>query len=163
MRQILKLFTINGRATMCKSVTLSLTAVLLLASTHLAVACSCPRTPTAKGILASASVVFTGIARGSEPIIVENGTASGQDYSITQFEVIESFKGAKVGRTIRIRHRSGRSASCGVQFKPDGTYTLAAHRGKLGFSTSLCSTWMFQPNVSLSENLIAEMRALSKQ
>lgn len=163
MRQLLKLFTINGRAAMCKSATLSLTAVLLLASTHLAAACSCPRTPTAKGILANASVVFTGIARGSEPITVDDTAASGQNYSITQFEIVEAFKGAEVGTTITIRHRSGRSASCGVKFEPDRTYTLAAHRGKLGFSTSLCLTWMFQPNVSLGENLITEMRALSKQ
>ena len=151
------------RATMCKFATFTLTAALLLTSTHLAAACSCSRNPTAKGILASASVVFTGIARGSEPLIVDDAAASGRNYSITQFEVVESFKGAEVGSTIAVRHRSGRSASCGVKFERDRTYTLAAHRGNTGLSTSLCSTWMFQPQVSLSEKLITEMRALSKQ
>lgn len=150
------------RTTMRKSVTFALTAVLLLASTHLAAACSCSRNPTAKGILASSSVVFTGIARSSEPVIVDDTAVSGRNYSITQFEVVESFKGAEVGKIISIRYRSGRAASCGVKFVPGTTYTIAAHKGNLGFSTSLCSTWMFQPQVGLGDKLIKEMRPLAK-
>lgn len=57
--------------------------------------------------------------------------------------------------------RSGSSASCGVNFAPCTGYTLAAGRGDGSvLSASLCSTWMFLPQVGLGAALIDRMRAL---
>ncbi len=98
--------------------------------------------------------MFTGVAK--ESAIVAAGR------SVTTFTVIEPFKGAAAGATLRVLHRSGSSASCGVKFLPGQTYTLAAHHSDAdpGLTTSLCSTWMFAPQVGLGANLIGGMRAI---
>ncbi len=117
-------------------------------------ACSCARNPTAENILEDATAVFTGVARQSTPAT--------QGQSITTFTVVESFKGATAGATVRVLHRSGSSASCGVRFTPGQTYTLAAYRGSAdqGLTASLCSTWMFSPNVGIGADLIRRMREI---
>lgn len=120
-----------------------------------ALACSCARNPTAERILADATAVFTGTVRQSVP------AAPGR--SVTTFTVTESFKGARVGSTVRVAHPSGSSASCGVKFAPGETHTLAAYAAESGpeLATALCSTWMFLPHVPISAGLIQQMRALA--
>ena len=128
----------------------ALIAVAALTISPSALACSCERSPTAAGILARASVVFTGIARRS--------VTAGQDNAVTTFEITEHFKGPQA-KTIAVRHPSGSSASCGVQFKDVEINTLAAHDGAGGLTTTLCSTWMFMPQVGMRDKLIGDMRA----
>jgi hypothetical protein len=136
----------------------ALASILLLVSTAVltdaARACSCARNPTAERILEGAAAVFTGAVQQSSPV------APGR--SVTTFTVTESFKGATAGATVRVLHSSGSSASCGVKFSPGETYTLATHRtdSDPGLTTSLCSTWMFLPQVRISAELIQRMRAL---
>lgn len=133
-------------------------AILLLlalaVTTDTARACSCARNPTAEGILEGAAAVFTGTVQTSVPI------APGR--SVTTFTVVESFKGAPAGTTVRVEHRSGSSASCGVKFSPGRTYTLSAHDSEsgAGLTTSLCSTWMFMPQVPISAGLIRQIREI---
>jgi hypothetical protein len=124
----------------------------LLAAVIPALACSCARNPTAAGILASADAVFTAIVVHSEP--------AGKNISITTFRIVEAFKGPAAGSTVEVRHRSGPSASCGVKFAVGRSYTLAAHRVGARLATTLCSTWMFLPQVGLSQGLIKDMREL---
>ena len=121
-----------------------------------ALACSCAPNPTAKRILDQSAAVFTGVAQ-------ENLRVP-PDRSITTFRIVEPFKGTSAGDVVRVLHRSGSSASCGVKFTPGASYTLAAYRTETspGLSTSLCSTWMFKPIVGLSRPLIEQMRALRK-
>jgi len=126
-------------------------AMLLLTAGE-ALACSCERNPTAAGLLAQSTMVFTGIARRSVTI------APGA--SATTFEVTEAFKGVAAGASVVVRHPNGSSASCGVQFEAGHSVTLAAHQGTAGLSTTLCSTWMFLPHVGLRDRLLAEMRTL---
>lgn len=133
--------------------------VLLASAVAFAVdveACSCPRQPTADDIIERAAAVFTGVAEHSEP--------SGPARSITTFRVIESFKGVAVGASVRIEHRSGSSASCGVKFSVGQTHTLAAYPTEAGSSltTSLCSTWMFEPQVGHRDGLIQRLRTLRR-
>ena len=133
----------------------TLVSVLFIAaSASSALACSCARNPTAEGLLQDAAAVFTGIAQES--------TAAGPGMSMTTFRVTEGFKGAEAGATVRVRHRSGPSASCGVRFARGTSYTLAAYSGgsEPGLSASLCSTWMFSTQVGLGNELIARMRSL---
>lgn len=122
-----------------------------------AMACSCQRDPTAEGILGSASTVLTGV--------VEDDKAVAPGQSLTTFRVTESFKGTTRGATVRIKHPSGPSPSCGVTFSPGKVYTLAASQtdavGEL--STSLCLTWMFLPHVGLSKGLIERMREMRER
>jgi hypothetical protein len=117
-------------------------------------ACSCGRTPTAEAILARSAAVFTGVALAN--IAGPNGQ------SVTTFRVSETFKGPASGTIVRVLHRSGPSPSCGVNFQPGETYTLSAGRDPSGsgFSTSLCSTWMFLPQVGIGSGLIRRMREL---
>jgi len=126
----------------------------LAAASSQAMACSCQRDPTAEGILASASVVFTGTVEESTPV------APGQ--SVTIFRVTESFKGPPPGTILRVTHPDGLSPSCGVNFTPSDAYTLAASEADTAgeLSTSFCSTWMFIPHVGLREGLIARMREI---
>ena len=137
-----------------------LASILLIASpimwTDSARACSCVRNPTAQGILDGAAAVFTGVAQTSA------SAAGGR--SITTFRVVEPFKGAAIGASLRVLHPSGSSATCGVKFTPGETYTLAAHHidSDPGLTTSLCSTWMFGPNVGSGAALIERMRAIRK-
>jgi hypothetical protein len=132
---------------------LTLVTFFVVASAAAANACSCARNPTAESLLANATAVFTGVVKDSTPV------TAGE--SVTTFEVTEGFKGAEPGMTMRVRHRSGSSASCGVRFSRGKTYTLAAHgNGRVDLSTSLCSTWMFQPQVGLADQLIERMRTL---
>jgi hypothetical protein len=132
--------------------------VLVFAAAALAdpaLACSCARNPTAERILADATAVFTGTVRQSVP------AAPGR--SVTTFTVTESFKGTRVGATVRVVHPSGSPASCGVKFAPGETHTLAAHATQAGpeLATTQCSTWMFMPQVPISAGLIQQMRALA--
>lgn len=71
---------------------------------------------------------------------------------MTTFTVTESFKGARVGSTVRVLHPSGSSASCGVQFAAGASYTLATYGERSGreLTATLCSTWMFLPHVPIS-------------
>jgi hypothetical protein len=131
---------------------LVLNALLMAASIGSAFACSCARNPTAEGLLQDSAAVFTAVAQGSRPV------APG--VSITTFRVTEGFKGPAAGTTVRVGHRSGSSASCGVQFESGKAHTLAVGSGQSGFSASLCSTWMFLPQVGLGADLIEKMRAL---
>jgi hypothetical protein len=133
-------------------------STLLLVSTTMlpdtAMACSCARNPTAERILEWAATVFTGVVQQSVSV------APGR--SVTTFTVTESFKGGRAGATVRVLHPSGSSASCGVKFLSGGIYTLATQRNNSepGLTTSLCSTWMFLPQVGISAELIQRMRAL---
>ena len=127
---------------------------IVVASATPALACSCARNPTAEGLLQESAAVFSGIAQESRSV------APG--VSVTTFRVTEGFKGADQGAIVRVRHRSGSSASCGVQFTRGTSYTLAAHAGGSdpALSASLCSTWMFMPQVGLGDELIVRMRSL---
>jgi hypothetical protein len=127
------------------------------ASATSALACSCARNPTAEGLLRDAAAVFTGVAEESRSV------APG--VSVTTFRVTEGFKGASEGAIVRVRHPSGSSASCGVQFAPGTSYTLTAHANGsgAGLSASLCSAWMFMPQVGLGDELIARMRVLRRR
>ncbi len=139
---------------MHRTVALVLLVASSLALADAAMACSCARNPTAESILGGAAAVFTGVARQSVP-------ATGVR-SITTFTVVESFKGAPAGATVRVLHPSGSSASCGVKFTPGQTYTLAAYRGtsEQSLTASLCSTWMFSPNVGIGADLVKRMREM---
>ncbi len=133
--------------------TIILSTLLTLPGAGAAYACSCAPDPTAEGLLQDSAAVFTGVAQGS--------TQVAPGVSVTTFRVTESFKGVAAGTTVRVRHRSGSSASCGVKFAPDTSYTLAAGRGDGSvLSTSLCSTWMFLPQVGTGAALIDRLRAL---
>ncbi|MGZ8533848.1 MAG: hypothetical protein ACXWYM_25085, partial [Candidatus Binatia bacterium] len=127
-------------------------AILSLMAIGDALACSCERNPTAAGILAQSTMVFTGIARSS--VVIAPGAAA------TTFEVTESFKGVEAKTFVVVRHPNGSSASCGVQFETGQSVTLAAHQGSAGLSTTFCSTWMFLPHVGLRDRLLADMRTL---
>ena len=131
-----------------------LISLLLAASTVPAFACSCARTPTAEGLLQDAAAVFTGI--------VEESRSVAPGVSVTTFRISESFKGAAAGTTVRVRHPSGSSASCGVKFERGASYTLSASRGDSdsALAATLCSTWMFAPQVGLGTALIERMRLL---
>ena len=131
---------------------IALSAILALAALGDALACSCERDPTAAGILAQSTTVFTGIARSS--VTVAPGVAA------TTFEVTEGFKGAEAKSFVVVRHPNGPSASCGVQFETGQSVTLAAHQSAGGLSTTFCSTWMFLPHVGLRDRLLADMRTL---
>jgi hypothetical protein len=127
-------------------------ALFIAASATSVLACSCARNPTAEGLLRDSAAVFTGVAQDSRSV------APG--ISVTTFRVTEGFKGAREGAVVRVRHPSGSSASCGVQFSPGTSYTLAAGGSGARLSASLCSAWMFMPQVGLGDELIARMRAL---
>jgi hypothetical protein len=140
------------------SVRLFAPAMLALAiGSGQAMACSCQRDPTAEGLLDSASAVFTGV--------VEESTQVAPGQSLTIFRVTESFKGAPPGTIVRVTHRDGPSPSCGVDFAPGKTYTLAAYQADTAadLSTSFCSTWMFLPHVGLSKGLIERMREIRQR
>jgi hypothetical protein len=118
---------------------IAFSAILSLMAIGDGLACSCERNPTAAGILAQSTMVFTGIARSS--VVVAPGA------SATTFEVTEGFKGAEAKAFVVVRHPTGPSASCGVQFETGQSVTLAAHQSAGGLSTTSCSTWMFLPHV----------------
>ena len=132
--------------------------ILLVASAimfpNAAMACSCARNPTAESILESATAVFTGVVQESARV--------GRGGPMTNFPVVDSFTGVAGGATARVRHPSGSSASCGVKFLPGETYTLAAHDAESGLAASLCSTWMFSPQVGKRMDLIQRMRAIRR-
>ncbi len=134
------------------------TCAAWLAAASPATACSCARNPTAAGILSSATAVFTATVADTE--------TAGKNVSITTFRITEAFKGPAAGSTVKVRHRSDSSASCGVKFMPGESYTLAAYRSEnegAMLSANLCSTWMFMPQVGLSKGLIESMRKFRKQ
>jgi hypothetical protein len=120
-------------------------------------ACSCASKATAESVLDGAAAVFTGV--------VEDSVPASPGRSITTFKIVESFKGATVGASLRVLHLSGSPASCGVRFKPGQTYTLTTHRtdSDPGLTTSHCSTWMFEPQVGRSASIIQRLRELRGQ
>ena len=126
----------------------ALMGLLVTASAGPAATCSCAFLP-AEQIMERAAV-FTGFAMATSP--------AKPGYSITTFRVTESFKGARTGSTIRILHRSGLSASCGVRFEGGKSHTLFAQSVDGALSASLCTTWGFRGESGPA--LIAKLRAL---
>lgn len=126
----------------------ALTALLVTASADHAAACSCAFLPAER--IMERAAVFTGVAQASIP--------AKPGYSITTFRVTEGFKGARAGTTIRILHRSGLSASCGVRFERGASHTLFASAADGTLSASLCTTWGFRGESGPA--LIAKLRAL---
>lgn len=118
-------------------------------------ACSCAPGVSAERLMADAEVVFTGAA--------ERSNASGPNEGVTTFRVIESFKGTSPGERLQVSHRTGAPASCGLDFADGQTFTLAARRdpATAALVTSVCSTWMFLPQVGMADRLVREMRALA--
>ena len=102
----------------------------------------------------SAPAIFTGVATESVPAT--------QGESITTFVVLEGFKGVQAGETVRIRHRSGPSASCGVQFATGEAHTLSTFREEIGTTlfASLCSAWIFRSPAG--EEFIQDMRKFGR-
>ena len=137
---------------MRKFLAITIGLLILAASPDAARACSCARNPTAETILASSTAVFTGTVRAAATV------APGQ--LVTTFVVSEPFKGVERGQTVNVHHPSGASHGCGVSFDYGRGYTLAASLERGALWTSQCSTWMFLPQVGLSHDLIARMRAL---
>jgi hypothetical protein len=118
-----------------------------------ALACSCAP-PSAEGLLQSAPAVFTGTATESVPAT--------QGESITTFTVVEGFKGVRAGQVVRVRHRSGSSASCGVRFAIGATHTLSTYREEVGTSlfASLCNTAIFRSRDG--EQIIRRLRQMGR-
>lgn len=108
--------------------------MLALAPTA-ALACSCAP-PTVETLMQSAAI-FTGVATESSPAT--------QGESITTFSVVEGLKGVRTGELVRVRHRSGPSASCGVRFAIGQTHTLSTYREEVGTGlfANLCTTVIF--------------------
>jgi len=107
-----------------------------LAAAANAYACSCAP-PTAESLMQTAPAIFTGVVTESVPAT--------QGESTTTFTVSEGFKGVRAGQSVRIRHRTGSSASCAVNFTAGRTYTLSTYRQEAGTTlfTSYCSTVIF--------------------
>jgi hypothetical protein len=97
-------------------------AIGLLASND-AAACSC-RLPTAEALLASSASVFTGVALQSRP--------AGPREAVTTFRVTVGYKGVRRGQIVRVHHRSGPSASCGLRFEIGTAHPVAASRNDAG-------------------------------
>lgn len=154
----MRLHALSGPALSVACRLLAPALLVLAAFASPALACSCARNPTAQGILASATIVFTGVVERS-------ATPDGRRMAVTTFKVTESFKGAQPGASVQISHFNGPSATCGVEFEPGETHTLAAYETTTPalYSTNLCSAWMFMPHVGLSERLIGEMRVLRRR
>ncbi len=129
--------------------TLALAGLLAIVSNAAALACSCAQT-TADRMWEDAEAIFTGVA--------ENVAPAQPGFSWTTFRVTEGFKGAQAGRTIRVLHRSGSSASCGVRFERGASHTLYANLRAGGLSASLCTSWIFRSESG--PKLIARLREL---
>lgn len=133
--------------------------ILIAGSIHAApaLACSCGRVGGADALMARAAAIFTGVAERTRSI--------GPNRSLTTFRVVEAFKGVRNGARVDVEHRSGHPASCGVTFEIGATHTLAAYRDepRAPLGASSCSTWMFNPNVGSSGQLIRDLRALSRR
>jgi len=72
----------------------------------------------------------------------------------SRHSITEAFNVPGVRSSVEVRQRSDSSASCGVQFTPGKNYTVAAHHSGEDegiLTTSLCSTWMFLPQIGLSQ------------
>jgi hypothetical protein len=130
----------------------SIAGLMLALTPATAFACSCAQ-PTAEGLLQSAAV-FTGVATAS--------VAATQGESITTFTVVEGFKGVRAGELVRVRHRSGSSASCGVQFAIGATHTLSTYREDVGTSlfANLCTTAIFRSRGG--EQIIQRLRQMGR-
>jgi len=127
----------------------ALIGFLMTASALPAAACSCAH-PTAEAMWDTAGAIFTGVAVNAAP--------AQPGFSWTTFRVTESFKGANAGATIRVLHRSGSSASCGMQFTLGASHTLYANLREGGLSASRCTSWIFRGEGG--PGLIARLRAL---
>jgi hypothetical protein len=122
---------------------------LAIAAAGPASACSCAQL-NAERLMQDATAIFTGLAEGTAP--VQPG------WSVTTFRVTEGFKGARRGNTVRVHHRSGSSASCGVQFARGAAHTLYAQAQNGTLSASLCTAWGFRSGGGPA--LIARLREL---
>ena len=120
---------------------LGLSTLFMIASVTAAAACSC-RSRSPADIAASSQAIFTGVALRSE--------AAGPGQSLTTFRVIEGIKGAQTGREIRVRHRSGSSASCGVVFAIGQDHALAAYSDNGALAANLCSVYPFRGREGLA-------------
>lgn len=127
----------------------ALATFLTIASAAPAMACSCGH-PSAEQIWDSAAAIFTGVAVDVAP--------EQPGYSWTTFRVTEGFKGGDAGATIRVRHRSGSSASCGVRFERGTSHTLYAGSRDGVLSANSCTTWIFRSESGPA--LIARLREL---
>lgn len=127
--------------------------VLQALSTTAALACSCAPA-TVEGLLQSAPAIFSGVATESVPAT--------QGESITTFAVVEGFKGVRAGQSVRVRHRSGSSAGCGVRFALGETHTLSTYREEIGTSlfANLCSVMIFRTRSG--EQIIQRLRQLGR-
>lgn len=156
-------YTCNNNNPAAKDITmasygkLTILSALMMVMSGSAWACSCGGNETAQAILNSHSAVFTAVVHRVDPR--PNGR------SLTVFGIVEAFKGPPAGAQLRVLHPSRSSASCGVQFRPGYTYTLAAQQGSdgQGYSTSLCSVWMFGPNSRSRGKLLRDMRAMKRR
>ena len=122
-------------------------------ATTAALACSCAA-PTFEGLLQAAPAIFSGVATGSVPAT--------QGESVTTFTVVEGFKGVRAGQSVRVRHRSGSSASCGVRFALGETHTLSTYREEIGTSlfANLCSVMIFRTRSG--EQIIQRLRQVGR-
>jgi len=132
----------------------------LLASTVAAFACKCASRSdlTGDGILANSDAVFTGVA--VKTISVRAVGEERAPVSVTTFRVTEAFKGTKIGQTIRIRHHSGASSSCGVKFTRGETRTLSPSKSETLFHIGRCTAFIFEGEKG--EGLLAQLRALGR-
>jgi hypothetical protein len=131
----------------------AIAGLMLTLAPAAAFACSCAQ-PSAEGLMQSAPAVFTGVATTSAPAT--------QGEAITTFTVVEGFKGVRAGELVRVRHRSGSSASCGVQFAVGATHTLSTYREEVGTSlfASLCNAAIFRSREG--EQIIQRMRQFGR-
>jgi hypothetical protein len=68
--------------------------------------------------------VFTGVALQSRP--------AGPREAVTTFRVTVGYKGVRRGQIVRVHHRSGPSASCGLRFEIGTAHPVAASRNDAG-------------------------------
>jgi hypothetical protein len=117
-----------------------------------ALACSC-HFPTADELLRSSAAIFTGTAKESVPAT--------QGESVTLFQVVNGYKGVASGQPVRIRHKSGSSASCGVKFEAGQSYTVSTYREEIGTTlfANLCSVAVF--NSPAGQELLRRLGATS--
>lgn len=108
-------------------------ALMLILPLDSALACQCKgRDHSPSAILASADVLFYGVAVSEQP---GNQAPS----VVTTFKVVNGFKGIKPGKTVKVAHRKGRPASCGIVFEIGSSYLVRASGKIPELFTSRCS------------------------
>lgn len=112
-------------------------------------ACSC-RLPTADDLLERSEAIFTGTALKTRTI--------GRRDAVTEFRVVTGYKGAKRGQVIRVHHRIGPSAACGVRFDPGKQQTLAVERDDDGKTLSIGACSLAAMRSDTGEELVRRLR-----